>query len=63
MSFKISKCATCKKYILLDEAPWTTCDVYPECIPNEFFQNTTDSEKPIACKDYEPNPNWQKGDK
>ena len=63
MSFKLSKCATCKKYKLLDEAPWAVCNKYPEFIPPKYFQNTIDSDKSSECPDYEYNPDWRnKGD-
>ena len=60
MSFKTSKCESCKKYILLDEAPWSACSKYPDCIPSKYFENTTDSGKTVECSDYEFDPDWQK---
>lgn len=59
MSFKISKCETCKKFTLLNEAPWAACTIYPKFIPSKYLQNTTDSGKSVDCKEYEFNPNWQ----
>ena len=58
MSFKISKCATCKKYKLIDEAPWSICDKYTDCIPSKLLQNTVDSTENIDCDEYEYNPKW-----
>ena len=58
MSFKLSKCATCKKYKLIDESPWVICDTYPEEIPDKYYQLDIDKE-PVECPDYEYNPDWR----
>ena len=60
MCIKISKCATCKKYKLIDESPWAVCQKYPEDIPNNIYGNTIDSDKPLNCDEYEYNPDWDK---
>lgn len=58
MSFPTSKCQSCKKYRLIDEAPWAVCEPYPDGCANIFFQNTAETFKPIQCKYYEYNPDW-----
>lgn len=59
MSIKVSICATCKKCNFLDEAPWYSCKVYKEQIPEEYYKNSIGSKEKIKCKDYEFNPDWQ----
>ena len=55
-----SKCATCKKFKLIDESPWCVCKAYPENIPDSIYQNPVDSDKPVDCDKYEYNPEWEK---
>ncbi|WP_294410567.1 hypothetical protein [uncultured Ruminococcus sp.] len=62
MSFILSKCATCKKYKLIDESPWAICDIYPEEIPDKYYQLDIDKEN-VTCPNYEYNPDWNKKDK
>ena len=59
MSIRISKCITCKKYMTLEKAPWGTCQIFKEDIPDEYFNNTIDSSDPIRCEDYDYNPHWE----
>lgn len=65
-----SKCETCKKFALIDEAPWASCQVFGANIPPTIYQVLADGEKAETsdsakwgknqnCKDYEFNPNWK----
>lgn len=64
MSFKLSKCETCKFFIKYDKAPWVDCEKYPDNIPEEYYQNIIESKEPIKCQNYIFNPEWnKKGDK
>ncbi len=57
---EFTKCMTCKKYIVLDVAPWGACQKYPDDIPNDIYCNGIDSDKPLKCDEYEFNPDWDK---
>jgi len=61
MSFTLSKCATCKKYKLIDQSPWAVCDIYPKEIPDYYYQLDIDKET-VKCNYYEYNPDWNNGE-
>ena len=42
----------------MDEAPWVVCEPFPEHCPLKYYQNTAETFKPIQCKYYEYNPDW-----
>ena len=56
---KYSKCMSCQKYKVLDNAPWSACEVYPNGIPLEMCKITIESKEPLKCEKYEFNPNWE----
>ena len=59
MSFKLSKCETCKNFKIYNEAPWVGC-TKNTIIPEEYYQNPIDSNDPVKCPKYEYNADWRK---
>lgn len=58
MSIIASKCASCKKYRLLEESPWCACTEYSDEIPTEYYSVDIDDE--TNCSKFEYDPDWNK---